>query len=46
MRITLESQDTDHADFVRLVESIICNVVDEFAPREVHIIRIRGWFDH
>ncbi len=46
MSIPLKIKNTDHPEFIALVENMINNFDVYYYPDEVYIIRIRGWFDH
>jgi hypothetical protein len=44
--IKLKVTDTDHPEFVTMVESILNHLDAAYSPDEVFSILIRGWFDH
>ncbi len=46
MSIPIEIKNTDHPDFVAIVEKVISNLDLLYPLNEVFIIRVRGWFDH
>jgi hypothetical protein len=46
MSIPIETKDTDHPEFVALVETILSRLDVGYSPDQVFIIRVRGWFDH
>ena len=46
MSIPLQARDTDHPEFVKMIESVLNRLDAWYSPDEVFIIRVRGWFDH
>jgi hypothetical protein len=46
MSISIEAKNTDNPEFVMIVETMINALDDLYVPQEIHVLRIRGWFDH
>jgi hypothetical protein len=46
MSIPIQAKDTDDAEFVELIESILNHLNTVYSPNEVFVIRVRGWFYH
>lgn len=46
MSIPIKNKDTDHPEFVKMLESLLYRLDAGYNPEEIFIIRVRGWFDH
>ena len=46
MSIPIQTKDTDHPEFIAMLESMLSRLDAGYSPDEVFIIRVRGWFDH
>ena len=44
--IKLKTDSTDDLGFVRVIESVVGNLISSLNPNEVSVIRIKNWFDH
>lgn len=44
--IKLKTDNSDDPGFIKVIESVIGNLISSLNPNEVSIIRIKNWFDH